>query len=113
MSLQAGVARGSGEAVLCPVCGKIIYGRNKRQNLQYHLITHTSHKPFKCPYCPHRANRSDNMKIHVRTRHFHRRQGQGDNPEVAQVVQGEEGEVPAATANTYTGGFGCDAENFE
>ncbi|XP_045103693.1 longitudinals lacking protein, isoforms H/M/V-like isoform X17 [Portunus trituberculatus] len=108
----AGVARGSGEAVLCPVCGKVISGRNKRQNLQYHLITHTSHKPFKCPYCPHRANRSDNMKIHVRTRHLSRGQGQGDNLEAAQVVQGDEMEVPAPTANTYTGGFGCDAENF-
>ncbi|XP_066964706.1 longitudinals lacking protein, isoforms H/M/V-like isoform X15 [Macrobrachium rosenbergii] len=64
-----GVARGSGEAVSCLVCGKVITGRNKRQNLQYHMITHTSHKPYQCPYCPHRANRSDNMKIHIRARH--------------------------------------------
>ncbi|XP_063595839.1 zinc finger protein 536-like [Penaeus indicus] len=69
--LEAGVSsRGSGEAILCPVCGKIISGRNKRQNLQYHMITHTGHKPFQCPYCPHRANRSDNMKIHIRSRHL-------------------------------------------
>lgn len=52
------------------------------------------------------------MKIHVRTRHLSRGQGQGDNLEAVQVVQGEEGEVPAPTANTYTGGFDCDAENF-
>ncbi|KAG7167371.1 Gastrula zinc finger protein xLCGF3.1-like, partial [Homarus americanus] len=73
----AGVGvRGSGDAVLCPVCGKIITGRNKRQNLQYHMITHTAHKPFQCPYCPHRANRSDNMKIHIRSRHLNQVQTQ-------------------------------------
>lgn len=97
--------------MLCPVCGKVISGRNKRQNLQYHLITHTGHKPFKCPYCPHRANRSDNMKIHVRTRHLSRGQGQGDNLEAALQLLGEEGEPPAPAANTFTGGFGCDADS--
>ena len=108
MSLQAGVARGIGEAVLCPVCGKVISGRNKRQNLQYHLITHTAHKPFKCPYCPHRSNRSDNMKIHVRTRHHSRGQGEGDTLELALQVQEEQSELPA---NTFTSDFGYDAEN--
>lgn len=107
--MQAGVGRG--DAVLCPVCGKVISGRNKRQNLQYHLITHTAHKPFKCPYCPHRANRSDNMKIHVRTRHLSRGQAHGDTMEAAVMQgQGEEGELPVPAANSYTGGFGCGAE---
>lgn len=122
--MQAGVARGSvGEAgVLCPVCGKVISGRNKRQNLQYHLITHTNHKPFKCPYCPHRANRSDNMKIHIRTRHLGRGHGEGDDPEAAQqamaAVAGQGGELepeplPGAPSDSaFPGGFGCDTGNF-
>lgn len=107
--------------MLCPVCGKVISGRNKRQNLQYHLITHTNHKPFKCPYCPHRANRSDNMKIHIRTRHHGRMHGEEENPEAVQQVMaaaGQEDEVepeplPGAPAgSSFPGVFGCDTENF-
>ncbi|KAK4309632.1 hypothetical protein Pmani_018743 [Petrolisthes manimaculis] len=90
----AGV-RGSGEAVICPVCGKSISGRNKRQNLQYHMITHTAHKPFKCPYCLHRANRSDNLKMHIRTRHFGHVQSHGvDSSNVARPMEG-----PGAISN--------------
>ena len=48
------------------------------------------------------------MKIHVRTRHHSRGQGEGDTLELALQVQEEQSELPA---NTFTSDFGYDAEN--
>lgn len=56
-------------ALMCPVCSKVFNGRNKKQHLHYHMMTHTGEKPFHCPHCPHRANRLSNLKIHIKTKH--------------------------------------------
>ncbi|KAG0723550.1 Zinc finger protein 516 [Chionoecetes opilio] len=56
--------------LLCFVCNKTFCGRNRRQHLSNHLNTHTGEKPFRCPFCPHRSNRKDNLKIHVKLRHL-------------------------------------------
>ncbi|MPC10551.1 Zinc finger protein 536 [Portunus trituberculatus] len=56
--------------LLCFVCNKTFCGRNKRQHLSNHLTTHTGEKPFCCPFCPHRSNRKDNLKMHVKLKHL-------------------------------------------
>lgn len=54
---------------LCKVCGKVFNGRNWKQNLEYHFLTHTKEKPFKCPICPHRSALKYNLIRHIRNRH--------------------------------------------
>nr|XP_053631703.1 transcription factor hamlet-like [Cherax quadricarinatus]XP_053631704.1 transcription factor hamlet-like [Cherax quadricarinatus] len=54
---------------VCKVCGKVFNGRNWKQNLEYHFLTHTKEKPFKCPICPHRSALKYNLIRHIRNRH--------------------------------------------
>lgn len=65
--LQA-VGSGCGAAV-CPVCGKAFQGRNRRQNLAHHLLTHTGTRPFPCPHCSYRATQKAHLKRHLERRH--------------------------------------------
>ncbi|XP_042224561.1 longitudinals lacking protein, isoforms H/M/V-like isoform X5 [Homarus americanus] len=53
----------------CPVCGKRFQGRNRRQNLEHHLITHTGERRYPCPLCPHRAAHKWHLKTHLLRRH--------------------------------------------
>lgn len=54
---------------VCPVCGKQFQGRNRRQNLEHHLITHTGERRYPCPLCPHRAAHKWHLKTHILRRH--------------------------------------------
>ncbi|XP_045103685.1 zinc finger and BTB domain-containing protein 7B-like isoform X10 [Portunus trituberculatus] len=53
----------------CGVCGRRFHGRNRRQDLERHMRTHTGEKPYQCPHCPHRTNRTGNLKTHMYTVH--------------------------------------------
>lgn len=53
----------------CPVCGKRFLGRNRRQNLEHHLVTHTGERRYPCPLCPHRAAHKWHLKTHLLRRH--------------------------------------------
>ncbi|KAG7167375.1 Zinc finger protein 100-like 2, partial [Homarus americanus] len=56
----------------CPSCPKaFVLGTD----LKRHLLVHTGEKPFKCPYCPHRANRKGNMVVHVLNIHGDQKHG--------------------------------------
>ncbi|XP_045103682.1 longitudinals lacking protein, isoforms H/M/V-like isoform X8 [Portunus trituberculatus] len=50
----------------CPTCGKT-FGTSK--DCRRHAVIHTGAKPFKCPYCPHRANVKYNLTKHVLVKH--------------------------------------------
>ena len=54
---------------VCKVCGKVFIGRNWKQNIEYHFLTHTKEKPFKCPICLHRSALKYNLIRHIRNRH--------------------------------------------
>ncbi|XP_064080274.1 longitudinals lacking protein, isoforms H/M/V-like isoform X8 [Macrobrachium nipponense] len=60
---------GGHDALTCRVCSRNFSGRNRRQDLERHLLTHTGEKPFCCPHCPHRSNRIGNLRTHVFTVH--------------------------------------------
>lgn len=68
---KIGVGGGGGESegLACPVCGKLITGRNRRQRLQYHMSTHSGERPHHCPFCPYRAHHKFTLDRHVRTVH--------------------------------------------
>ncbi|KAG7167373.1 Zinc finger protein 710-like [Homarus americanus] len=50
----------------CPTCGKTF---NNAKDCRRHAVIHTGIKPFKCPYCPHRANLKFNLTKHIQAKH--------------------------------------------
>ena len=54
----------------CPECGKMFYGRNRRQLVVRHRIIHTGEKPYQCPVCFKRMNVKHHLTRHLRTVHL-------------------------------------------
>ncbi|KAK4309656.1 hypothetical protein Pmani_018767 [Petrolisthes manimaculis] len=56
-------------SVVCPVCQRAFMGKNRRQHLENHILTHTGEKPFPCPHCHYRSSRKDTLHSHLRKWH--------------------------------------------
>ncbi|XP_018006789.1 longitudinals lacking protein, isoforms H/M/V isoform X37 [Hyalella azteca] len=49
----------------CPLCGKKCYGRNRKQNLAHHMVTHNNDRGLVCNLCPYRASFSSQLLRHI------------------------------------------------
>ncbi|KAF2368656.1 Zinc finger C2H2-type, partial [Trinorchestia longiramus] len=49
----------------CQLCGKKCYGRNRKQNLAHHMVTHNNDRNLACTLCPYRASFSSQLLRHV------------------------------------------------
>lgn len=48
----------------CTVCGRSFPFLS---SLSQHMRRHTGARPYKCPYCNHRASQKGNLKVHIRS----------------------------------------------
>ncbi|XP_061098120.1 zinc finger protein 516 [Conger conger] len=48
----------------CGICGKSFPFQS---SLSQHMRKHTGARPYKCPYCEHRASQKGNLKVHIRS----------------------------------------------
>ncbi|XP_030013279.1 zinc finger protein 516 isoform X1 [Sphaeramia orbicularis] len=48
----------------CSICGRSFPFLS---SLSQHMRRHTGARPYKCPYCDHRASQKGNLKVHIRS----------------------------------------------
>merc|ERR1711874_162358 len=58
----------STDAYVCKKCGQKF---KNRERLKLHTMAHNNEKPYQCVLCNVRANRKDNVQLHVKKEHGH------------------------------------------
>lgn len=51
----------------CSQCQKMF---SSPKDCRRHMLIHSGEKPFQCPFCPHKANLSYNLKKHIFNKHL-------------------------------------------
>ncbi|KAM9724123.1 zinc finger protein 516 isoform 1-T3 [Menidia menidia] len=80
----------------CNICGRSFPFLS---SLSQHMRRHTGARPYKCPYCDHRASQKGNLKVHIRshkldtlsTHHSNEDEEGGPDEEEMRVSEGLDG----------------------
>lgn len=80
----------------CNICGRSFPFLS---SLSQHMRRHTGARPYKCPYCDHRASQKGNLKVHIRshklgtlsTHHSNEDEEGGNEEEEMRVSEGLDG----------------------
>ncbi|XP_033836557.1 zinc finger protein 516-like isoform X1 [Periophthalmus magnuspinnatus] len=78
----------------CNVCGRSFPFLS---SLSQHMRRHTGARPYKCPYCDHRASQKGNLKVHIRSHNLgtlsthHSNEDDGGEEEEMSVSEGLDG----------------------
>lgn len=78
----------------CNVCGRSFPFLS---SLSQHMRRHTGARPYKCPYCNHRASQKGNLKVHIRSHNLgtlsthHSNEDEGAEEEEMSVSEGLDG----------------------
>ncbi|KAG7469966.1 hypothetical protein MATL_G00134370 [Megalops atlanticus] len=97
----------------CTICGKSFPFQS---SLSQHMRKHTGARPYKCPYCDHRASQKGNLKVHIRSHKIGTlSQGHEEEAGLAELGEGQVGEgsdgcsSPTKSASACNGAVNGDA----
>jgi len=55
--------------ISCSICGKTTQGRNRKQNMENHMMTHYGLRPHKCNFCDYSSTQAGNLRRHIKKMH--------------------------------------------
>lgn len=64
-----GCSSSEGKSVKCQECSKECFGRNRKQDMARHMITHSKNRPLTCRQCPYRAATYTQLYRHTTLTH--------------------------------------------
>ncbi|XP_071758540.1 zinc finger protein 516-like isoform X2 [Centroberyx gerrardi] len=79
----------------CSVCGRSFPFLS---SLSQHMRRHTGARPYKCPYCDHRASQKGNLKVHIRSHKLGTLSSHHTNEDEEGGAEGAEEEEEVASA---------------
>ena len=66
---EAEVSKEESLVITCNVCGKTAQGRNRKQNMENHMMTHNGLRPHKCFLCNYSSTQAGNLRRHIKKMH--------------------------------------------
>ncbi|CAL8248086.1 unnamed protein product [Lota lota] len=84
----------------CNICGRSFPFLS---SLSQHMRRHTGARPYKCPYCDHRASQKGNLKVHIRSHKLGTLSSYHSNDEEEAGADEEEEETSSAEVSVSEG----------
>ncbi|KAL0984696.1 hypothetical protein UPYG_G00145510 [Umbra pygmaea] len=85
----------------CGVCGRSFPFQS---SLSQHMRRHTGARPYKCPYCDHRASQKGNLKVHIRSHKLGTLTSHHPEAEEEEPEDDEEGSCEVGVSEGLDGG---------
>ncbi|KAG7255761.1 hypothetical protein CRUP_029183 [Coryphaenoides rupestris] len=95
-------------AYACNICGRSFPFLS---SLSQHMRRHTGARPYKCPYCEHRASQKGNLKVHIRSHKlgtlssYHSNEEEDEEEEAVGGADEEEEETSSAAEVSVSEGL--------